>query len=61
MERIPILRMGEFLVVPIQIDMHDRLVMALQDDLTKRITDTKARGVLIDIHPWIWSIRSSAA
>jgi rsbT antagonist protein RsbS len=49
MERIPILRMGEFLVVPIQVDMHDRLVMALQDDLTQRITETKARGVLIDI------------
>lgn len=49
MERIPILQMGEFLVVPIQVDMHDRLVMALQDDLTTRITATKARGVLIDI------------
>ncbi len=41
--------MSEFLVVPIQVDMHDRLVMALQDDLTTRITETKARGVLIDI------------
>jgi len=48
-ERIPILRMGEFLVVSIQVDMHDRLAMALQDDLTGRIVATGARGVLIDI------------
>ena len=49
MERIPILRMGEFLLVTIQVDMHDRLALALQDDLTSRIADTGARGVLIDI------------
>src|SRR3954463_7562240 len=49
MERIPILRMGEFLLVTIQVDMHDRLVMTLQDDLTQRIVKTHARGVLIDI------------
>ena len=49
MERIPILRMGEFLLVTIQVDMHDRLALALQDDLTGRIADTGARGVLIDI------------
>src|SRR5271165_3447231 len=49
MERIPILRMGEFLLVTIQVDMHDRLAMTLQDDLTSRIADTGARGVLIDI------------
>src|SRR3954463_13519805 len=49
MERIPILRMGEFLLVTIQVDMHDRLVTALQDDLTTRIAETGARGVLIDI------------
>ncbi|KAB8330720.1 STAS domain-containing protein [Scytonema tolypothrichoides VB-61278] len=49
MERIPILQMGEFLLVTIQVDMHDRLAMTLQDDLTNRITDTQARGVLIDI------------
>jgi rsbT antagonist protein RsbS len=48
-ERIPILRMGEFLVVTIQVDMHDRLVTALQDDLTTRIVATGAHGVLIDI------------
>jgi rsbT antagonist protein RsbS len=49
MDRIPILRMGEFLLVTIQVDMHDRLAMALQDDLTDRISRTGAKGVLIDI------------
>jgi rsbT antagonist protein RsbS len=49
MERIPILKMGEFLLVTIQVDMHDRLAMTLQDDLTNRINETKAHGVLIDI------------
>src|SRR5829696_5112468 len=49
MERIPILQMGEFLLVTIQVDMHDRLAMTLQDDLTERISKTSARGVLIDI------------
>ena len=49
MDRIPILRMGPFLLVTIQVDMHDRLAMALQDDLTNRIAETGARGVLIDI------------
>lgn len=49
MERIPILQMGEFLLVTIQVDMHDRLAMTLQNDLTERITQTHARGVLIDI------------
>jgi rsbT antagonist protein RsbS len=48
-ERIPILRMGEFLLVTIQVDMHDRLAMALQDDLTAKVAETNARGVLIDI------------
>jgi rsbT antagonist protein RsbS len=48
-EKIPILRMGEFLLVTIQVDMHDRLAMTLQDDLTNRISETGARGVLIDI------------
>jgi rsbT antagonist protein RsbS len=48
-ERIPILRMGEFLLVTIQVDMHDRLAMTLQEDLTDRIARTRARGVLIDI------------
>src|SRR5512132_1455392 len=49
MDRIPILRMGEFLLVTIQVDMHDQLAMTLQDDLTTKIADTGARGVLIDI------------
>lgn len=49
MDRIPMLQMGEFLLVTIQVDMHDRLAMRLQDDLTTRITETNARGVLIDI------------
>ncbi len=49
MERIPILKMGDYLLVTIQVDMHDRLALALQDDLTQRIVDTEAHGVLIDI------------
>ena len=49
MERIPILRMGEFLLVTIQVDMHDRLATVLTDDLANRISATRARGVLIDI------------
>jgi rsbT antagonist protein RsbS len=49
MERIPILRMGDLLLVTIQVDMHDRLAMTLQDDLTSRIVQDNAKGVLIDI------------
>ena len=49
MDRIPILRMGEFLLVTIQVDMHDRLALTLQDDLTSMIERSGARGVLIDI------------
>jgi rsbT antagonist protein RsbS len=49
MDRIPILKMGRFLLVTIQVDMHDRLALALQDDLTNRIVRDRARGVLIDI------------
>jgi rsbT antagonist protein RsbS len=49
MDRIPILKMGQLLLVTIQVDMHDRLAMALQDELTERIVREKARGVLIDI------------
>jgi rsbT antagonist protein RsbS len=48
-ERIPILKMGEYLLVTIQVDMHDRLAMTLQDDLTSRIVSARAKGVLIDI------------
>jgi rsbT antagonist protein RsbS len=49
MERIPILRVGQFLLVTIQVDMHDRLALTLQDDLTSQIVSSSARGVLIDI------------
>ena len=49
MDRIPILKMGTLLLVTIQVDMHDRLAMTLQDDLTERIVKDRARGVLIDI------------
>jgi rsbT antagonist protein RsbS len=46
---IPILQIGDCLLVSIQVDMHDRLAMALQDDLTVRIVESRARGVMIDI------------
>ncbi|HEX6083827.1 MAG TPA: STAS domain-containing protein [Thermoanaerobaculia bacterium] len=49
MERIPILKMGRFLLVSIQVDMDDRTAMSLQDDLTERIVKDRAKGVLIDI------------
>jgi rsbT antagonist protein RsbS len=48
-DRVPILRIGGCLLVTVQIDMHDELAMALQDDLTNKIVQCKARGVLIDI------------
>jgi len=48
-ERIPIIKLGSFLLVSIQVDMHDQLALQLQDDLTTRITETAAQGVLIDI------------
>lgn len=49
MESIPILKLGDFLLVTIQVDMHDRLALALQDDLSSRVASSGARGVLIDI------------
>ena len=49
MERIPILQMGDILLVTIQVDIHDQLALTLQDDLSERISRTSARGVLIDI------------
>ena len=49
MEHIPILKMGAFLLITIQVDMHDRLAMTLQDDLTNKIVSERARGVLIEI------------
>jgi rsbT antagonist protein RsbS len=48
-ESIPILKVGDFLLVTIQVDLHDRLALALQEDLTNKIVLTGARGVLIDI------------
>ena len=49
MEKIAILRMGEFLLVTIQIDMHDQMALKLQDDLSNAIVKNASRGVLIDI------------
>jgi len=49
MERIPILQVGEFLIVSIQVDLHDRLALRLQDELTSLVVKTHAKGVLIDI------------
>ena len=49
MERIPILRMGEFLLVTIQVDMHDQLALRLQDDLSNSIQKNDSKGVLVDI------------
>lgn len=48
-EKIPILQMDRFLLVTIQVDMHDQLAMQLQEDLTDRIVSARAKGVLIDI------------
>lgn len=49
MDRIPILKLGDALLVSVQVDMHDRLAKALEEDLTSKIISTKAKGVLIDI------------
>jgi rsbT antagonist protein RsbS len=49
MDRIPILKLGPYLLVTVQVDMHDRLAMTLQDDLMTAIRAHEARGVLIDI------------
>src|ERR1044072_3441905 len=49
MERIPILKLGDFLLVSIQVDMYDQLTLTLPDDLTQRFVSSRARGVLIDI------------
>jgi rsbT antagonist protein RsbS len=49
MQQIPILKIADCLLVSIQVDMHDQLAMALQDDLTAKIVSERARGVLIDI------------
>lgn len=49
MDHIPIFKIGNYLLVTIQVDMHDKLALTLQDDLTNKINETKAEGVLIDI------------
>ncbi|WP_026464032.1 STAS domain-containing protein [Adhaeribacter aquaticus] len=49
MDKIPILKMGEFLLVTIQVDLYDRLALALENDLINMVSKTEARGVLIDI------------
>ncbi|MEQ8273457.1 MAG: STAS domain-containing protein [Deltaproteobacteria bacterium] len=49
MDRIPILRVGDILLVSVQIDMHDELALRLQDDLLHQIEKTSCQGVLIDI------------
>ena len=49
MKNIPIMKIGDCLLVSIQVDMHDRMALSLQDDLTNRIVDFHARGVMIDI------------
>jgi len=49
MEKIPILRMGKILLVTVQVELHDALAMALLDDLTRKVTEVGARGVVIDI------------
>jgi rsbT antagonist protein RsbS len=48
-ERIPILKMGDYLLITIQVDMHDKLALTLQNDLTEQIVRHKSKGILIDI------------
>ena len=48
-ERIPVLKLGDILLVTIQVDMHDQLALTLQNELTERIVETRAHGVVIDI------------
>jgi len=48
-ERIPILKMGDYLLITIQVDMHDKLALTLQNDLTEQIVQHKSKGILIDI------------
>jgi len=49
MDRVPVLKIGEILLVSIQIDLEDHTAMQLQDDLSHRIVETGAHGVVIDI------------
>lgn len=49
MEKIPVLKMGRFLLVTIQVDLYDRLALSLENDLINMVRQTEAKGVLIDI------------
>jgi rsbT antagonist protein RsbS len=49
LEQIPILKLGDFLLVTIQVELHDQLALTLQDDLTQKLSRTHAKGLLIDI------------
>ena len=49
MEQIPVLKLGDYLLVSIQVELHDELALRLQDDLTEMLSRTHAKGVLIDI------------
>lgn len=49
MDRIPILKMGDFLLVTVQVDLYDRLALGLEKDLIQMISKHGSRGVLIDI------------
>jgi rsbT antagonist protein RsbS len=49
MDHIPIIKTGPYLLVSIQVDMHDQLALALHDDLAERVVRERARGVLLDI------------
>ncbi|MEU8378104.1 STAS domain-containing protein [Streptosporangium sp. NPDC048865] len=49
MDRVPILKLGDILIVSIQIDLQDMSVLALQEDLSEKVVETGARGVIIDI------------
>ena len=60
MDRIPILRMGNFLLVTIQIDLYDRLATNLESDLVQMVNKTEAKGVLIDISALSYVIPSGA-
>lgn len=48
-EHIPIIKLGPYLLISIQVDLHDRMVLSLHDRLSNQVAETRARGVLIDI------------
>jgi rsbT antagonist protein RsbS len=60
MAEIPVLKIGDCLLVSIQVDMHDRLAMALQDDLTNRIVADRARGhTLVELGLSLTGVRTA--